>query len=162
VIDVTVLAGLFTLRVLAGSMLVEAPLSPWLLTFSMMFFLGLAAIKRYAELRRVGRTLGEGGSARGYSHLDMPILLATGVSTGISSIVIFMIYLINEQYPRSVYRHPDALWGIMPVLLVWILRLWHLSVHGRMSEDPVIFALKDRFSLALGVVIILIMLGARL
>jgi 4-hydroxybenzoate polyprenyltransferase/phosphoserine phosphatase len=161
-IDVTVLAGLFTLRVLAGSILVAAYLSPWLLTFSMMFFVGLAAIKRYAELHRVVRTIGQGGSARGYSQVDMPILLATGVSTGVSSIVLFMIYLINEQYPQAVYRYPDVLWGIMPVLLVWILRLWHLSVHGRMSEDPVIFALKDRFSLSLGVVIVLIMLVARL
>jgi 4-hydroxybenzoate polyprenyltransferase len=161
-IDVTVLGGLFTLRVLAGGTLVAAPLSPWLLTFSMMFFLGLAAIKRYAELHRVVRTVGEGASARGYSQQDMPILLATGISTGISSIVIFMIYLINEQYPQAAYKYPGALWGIMPVLLVWILRLWHLSVHGRMSEDPVIFALKDRFSLSLGVVIAVIMLIARL
>jgi 4-hydroxybenzoate polyprenyltransferase len=160
-IDVTVLAGLFTLRVLAGSMVVAAPLSPWLLTFSMMFFLGLAAIKRYAELHRVVRTIGEGGSARGYNQQDMTILLATGVSTGVSSIVIFMIYLINEQYPRAIYKDPDALWGVMPVLLVWILRLWHLSVHGRMSEDPVLFALKDRFSLVLGAVIVAIMLVAR-
>jgi 4-hydroxybenzoate polyprenyltransferase len=160
-IDVTVLGGLFTLRVLAGGMLVAAPLSPWLLTFSMMFFLGLAAIKRYAELHRVVRTIGDTGSARGYSQQDMPILLATGVSTGVSSIVIFMIYLINEQYPQAVYKYPGALWGIMPILLVWILRLWHLSVHGRMSEDPVIFALKDRFSLGLGGVILLLMLIAR-
>jgi 4-hydroxybenzoate polyprenyltransferase len=160
-IDVTVLGGLFTLRVLAGGMLVDAPLSPWLLTFSMMFFLGLAAIKRYAELHRVVRTVGEGASARGYSQQDMPILLATGISTGVSSIVIFMIYLINEQYPRAIYRYPDALWAIMPVLLIWILRLWHLAVHGRMSEDPVIFALKDAFSLVLGAVIVLIMLIAR-
>jgi 4-hydroxybenzoate polyprenyltransferase len=161
-IDVTVLGGLFTLRVLAGGMLVGSPLSPWLLTFSMLFFLGLAAIKRYAELYRVVGTFGVGGSARGYSQQDMPILLATGVSTGASSIVIFMIYLINEQYPQAVYRYPAALWGIMPLLLVWILRLWHLSVHGRMSEDPVIFALKDRFSLALGSILVLIMLIARL
>jgi 4-hydroxybenzoate polyprenyltransferase len=160
-IDVTVLAGLFTLRVLAGGTLVAAPLSPWLLTFSMLFFLGLAAIKRYAELHRVIRTIGEGAAARGYSEPDMPILLATGVSTGVSSIVIFMIYLINEQYPQAVYRYPAVLWGIMPVLLVWILRLWHLSVHGRMSEDPVLFALHDRFSLVLGVVIVLVMLVAR-
>jgi 4-hydroxybenzoate polyprenyltransferase len=147
--------------VLAGGTLVAKPLSPWLLTFAMLFFLGLAAIKRYAELHRVVRTIGEGASARGYSQQDMPILLATGVSTGVSSIVIFMIYLINEQYPQAVYRYPAALWGIMPVLLVWNLRLWHLSVHGRMSEDPVIFALKDRVSLAFGVAIVLIMLVAR-
>ena len=112
-------------------------------------------------MHRVVRTFGGTGSARGYSQQDMPILLATGVSTGMSSIVIFMIYLITEQYPQAAYKHPAALWGVMPVLLVWILRLWHLSVHGRMSEDPVIFALKDRFSLALGV-IILTMLVARL
>jgi 4-hydroxybenzoate polyprenyltransferase len=161
-IDVTVLAGLFTLRVLAGGTLLATPISPWLLTFSMLFFLGLAAIKRYAELHRVVRTIGEGASARGYSEQDMPILLATGVSTGVSSIVIFMIYLINEQYPQAIYRHPGVLWGVMPVLLIWILRLWHLSVHGRMSEDPVLFALNDRFSLILGAVIILIMLAARL
>jgi hypothetical protein len=128
----------------------------------MLLFLGLAAIKRYAELHRLIRTVGEAASARGYNRDDMTILLATGVSTGVSSIVIFMIYLINEQYPRAVYKYPDALWGIMPVLLVWILRLWHLSVHGRMSEDPVIFALKDRFSLALGAVTLLIMLIARM
>jgi 4-hydroxybenzoate polyprenyltransferase len=161
-IDVTVLAGLFTLRVLAGGMLVAAPLSPWLLTFAMLFFLGLAAIKRYAELHRVVRTIGEGAGARGYSQPDLAILLATGVSTGVSSIVIFMIYLINEQYPRAIYHYPAVLWGIMPVLLVWVLRLWHLSVHGRMSEDPMLFALHDRFSLALGVVILLIMLVARI
>jgi 4-hydroxybenzoate polyprenyltransferase len=161
-IDVTVLAGLFTLRVLAGGMLGAAPLSPWLLTFSMMFFLGLAAVKRYAELHRVVRTFGPNGGARGYSQQDMPILLATGVSTGVSSIVIFMIYLINEQYPQAAYKYPGALWGIMPLLLVWILRLWHLCVHGRMSEDPVLFAMRDRFSLALGGVVVLIMLVARL
>jgi 4-hydroxybenzoate polyprenyltransferase len=160
-IDVTVLAGLFTLRVLAGSVVVAAPLSPWLLTFSMMFFLGLAAIKRYAELHRVVSSMGSSGSARGYSAQDIPILLATGVSTGVSAIVIFMIYLINEQYPRASYAHPSALWGIMPVLLVWTLRLWHLAVNGRMSEDPVVFALKDRFSLALGAVIVAIMAVAR-
>jgi hypothetical protein len=79
-----------------------------------------------------------------------------------SSIVIFMIYLINEQYPQAMYARPDLLWGIMPILLVWTLRLWHLAVNGRMSEDPVLFALKDRFSLAMGGVILLILIAARL
>ena len=161
-IDVSVLAGLFTLRVLAGGMLVTAKLSPWLHTFSMLFFLGLATIKRYAELHRVGKTMVNGGIARGYSQEDIPILLATGISTGMSAIVIFMIYLINEQYPQAIYVRPDLLWGIMPILLVWTLRLWHLAVNGRMSEDPVLFALKDRFSLAMGGMIFLILIAARL
>lgn len=161
-VDVTVLAGLFTLRVLAGAVLLPTSISPWLLTFSMLFFFGLAIIKRYAELDRLQRA-GEGrAKARGYTEQDLPILLTSGVASGFSAIVIFMVYLINDQYPRAVYAHPGAMWAIMPVLLMWTLRLWHLAVHGRMSEDPVVFALKDRISLALGATVVIILLVARL
>jgi len=161
-VDVLVLGGLFTLRVLAGSLLVPTPISPWLLTFSMLYFLGLAVIKRYAELDRVTRAAAEGGIARGYTREDLPILLTTGITAGMSAIVIFMIYLIDDQYPRAIYRRPELLWAIMPVLLIWTLRLWHRAVHGRMSEDPVVYALKDRVSWALGAVIALILAAARL
>jgi 4-hydroxybenzoate polyprenyltransferase len=161
-LDVMVLAGLFTLRVLAGSLLlVGRPISPWLLTFSVLFFLGLAMIKRYAELDRVAKSQDGHGRVRGYTQQDLPILLVAGISAGISANVIFVVYLTNEQYPRAIYAHPGALWAIMPVLLAWTLRLWHLGVHGRMSEDPVVFALKDRVSLALGAVVVLILLVAR-
>ena len=161
-VDVTVLAGLFTLRVLAGALLLPTPISPWLLTFSMLFFFGLAIIKRYAELDRLARASAGDAKARGYTDQDLPILLTSGVASGFSAIVIFMVYLINDQYPRAIYAHPGALWAIMPVLLIWTLRLWHLAVHGRMSEDPVVFALKDRTSLALGAAVVIILFAARL
>lgn len=160
-VDVTVLAGLFTLRVLAGALPLPTAISPWLLTFSMLFFFGLAVIKRYAELDRLSRAADGKARARGYTEQDLPILLTSGVAAGFSAVVIFMVYMINEQYPRSVYAHPGALWMIMPVLLIWTLRLWHLAVHGRMSEDPVVFALKDRTSWSLGAAIALIMVAAR-
>ncbi|MEP9378939.1 UbiA family prenyltransferase [Aquabacter sp. CN5-332] len=152
IIDVFILAGLFTIRVLAGSLLLAAAVSPWLLTFSMLFFLGLAMVKRYAELNRVVQAGGVEVVARGYTARDLPLLLAAGVASSFAAIVIFMIYLINEQYPSGIYRHPAMLWAMMPVALIWVLRVWHLTVHGRMSEDPVVFALKDRVSLALAAV----------
>lgn len=157
IVDVVLLAGLFTLRVLAGSWLVAAPTSPWLLTFSMMFFLGLAMIKRYAEL---DRTVGEGGSgvqSRGYTARDLPLLLSAGVASGFVAISVLVIYLINEHYPRAIYATPEFLWALTPVILLWTLRMWHLTVHGRMDEDPVAFALKDRFSLISGVVVAVIL-----
>jgi 4-hydroxybenzoate polyprenyltransferase len=160
IMDVVILAALFTLRVLAGSFLLAAPVSPWLLTFSLLFFLSLAIIKRYAELDRIERSGVIKVAARGYKQQDLTLLISAGVASGFSAIVIFMIYLINEQYPRNFYTNPGALWGIMPVLLIWTLRAWHLSVHGRMSEDPVVFALKDRFSLALGGIVALILIVA--
>ena len=148
-LDVSVLAGLFTLRVLAGNLMVPGPVSAWLLTFSMLFFLGLAMLKRYAELSRIVSGGGDRVVSRGYTVRDLPLLLAAGVASGFASIAIFMIYLIDDQYPREVYGHPGLLWAIMPILVVWTLRMWHLTIHGRMDEDPVVFALRDRFSLSL-------------
>lgn len=150
IVDVFVLAGLFTLRILAGSLLLSSSPSPWLLTFSMFFFLGLAMVKRHAELDRVVREGGSGVASRGYTARDLPLLLAAGVASSFAAIVMFMIYLIGEQYPNGMYSHPGLLWIMMPVLLIFILRVWHLTVHGRMNEDPVMFALKDKVSLALG------------
>ena len=147
---VVVLGGLFALRIIAGGFLVPTFVSPWLLTFSMLFFLGLAVVKRYAELERVVRSGGSDVVSRGYSGKDLPLLLATGVASGIAATVIVAIYLITDQYPRGIYRHPEALWAMVPILLLCVLRVWHLTVHGCMNEDPVVFALKDRISLVLG------------
>lgn len=160
IIDTFVLAGLFTLRVLAGSVLLAGAPSPWLLTFCMFFFLGLAMVKRYAELNRVVQSGGAGVSSRGYTALDLPLLLAAGITSSFASIVIFVIYLIEDQYPSGLYARPEMLWALMPVILLWSLRVWHLTVQGRMNEDPVIFALKDRLSRVLGVLCTIIILLA--
>jgi 4-hydroxybenzoate polyprenyltransferase len=158
-VDVVVLAGLFTLRVLGGSVL-AGPVSPWLLTFSTLLFVGLAMVKRHAELDRVVAAGGAGVASRGYTAKDLPLLLTAGVAAAFAALVIFMVYLINDQYPRDVYTHPQLLWAMLPVLLLWLLRIWHFTVQGQMDEDPVVFALKDHFSLALGAVAGLILLAA--
>jgi 4-hydroxybenzoate polyprenyltransferase len=160
IIDVFVLAGLFTLRVYAGSTLLPTPASPWLLTFSMLFFLGLAMIKRYAELERVVSSGGAGVISRGYSAKDLPLVIAAGVSSGFGAIAILMMYLMAEQYPSGQYTRPGLLWGLIPVILIWTLRVWHRAVHGRMNEDPLMFAMHDRFSLGLAVFSVLILFFA--
>lgn len=160
IVDTFVLAGLFTIRVLAGTMLTPGGASAWLLTFSMFFFLGLAMVKRHAELHRVVQSGGGGVKARGYTAPDLPLLLSAGIASSFSAIVIFVVYLIEQQYPSGLYRRPEMLWAMMPVVLIWVLRVWHLTVHGRMNEDPVVFALKDNFSRVLGVFCCLILLLA--
>jgi 4-hydroxybenzoate polyprenyltransferase len=158
--DVLTLAGLFTIRVLAGSLLVMEPIPLWLLTFTMMFFLGLAMVKRYVELQRMVASGKTEITSRGYTEKDLPLLLAAGVAAGLGAVIIFMIYMITEQFPRQVYNHPELLWATMPVILIWTLRIWHFAVHGRMTEDPVVFALKDPFSLAMGLLLFCILLAA--
>jgi 4-hydroxybenzoate polyprenyltransferase len=161
-LDVLALAGLFTVRVLAGAALLAAPLSFWLLTFSMFLFLSLALVKRYAELAGLARA----GDAdvvpgRGYGVPELPLLLATGVASGVAATTIFVVYLVEERFPSGLYARPGWLWLVFPVLAYWLLRVWRLAVYGRMSEDPVLFALKDRCSLALGAVVLSLVLLAR-
>jgi 4-hydroxybenzoate polyprenyltransferase len=160
IVDVVVLASLFTLRVLAGGSLLLQPTSPWLLTFSMLFFIGLAILKRYVEVEQLVAMRGTDVQARGYTAKDLPLLLASGIAAGFASIVIFTLYMTQEQYPRQIYGHPQFLWVLMPIILVWILRIWHLAVHGRMHDDPLLFAFRDRFSLALGACAALVLAGA--
>jgi 4-hydroxybenzoate polyprenyltransferase len=160
IIDVIVLAGLFTLRVLAGGALLSQPTSPWLLTFSMLFFIGLAILKRYVELSQLVAAGGNDVEVRGYTVKDIPLLLASGIASGFASIVIFTLYMTQEQYPRQIYRHPQFLWLLMPLILVWILRIWHLAVHGRVNDDPLLFAFRDRFSLGLVACGALVLAGA--
>jgi 4-hydroxybenzoate polyprenyltransferase len=160
IVDVVTLAGLFTLRVLAGGALLALPVSPWLLTFSMLFFLGLAILKRYAEMEQIVAVRGPEAQARGYTARDLPLLLTGGIASGFASIVIFTLYMTQEQYPRQIYGHPQFLWLLMPLILIWILRIWHLAVHGRMNDDPLLFAFRDRFSLGLGACAALVLVGA--
>jgi 4-hydroxybenzoate polyprenyltransferase len=160
VADVLCLAGLFTSRILAGSYLGAAAPSPWLISFSLLFFLSLAQVKRYSELHRVLKDGGEGIESRGYLAVDLSLLLSTGIGSAFASTVIFAVYLIQEQYPREIYHHPYRLWAMMPVLLGWLLRVWRRAVHGQMNEDPVLFALHDRISLGLVAIIGLILVAA--
>ena len=49
------------------------------------------------------------------------------------------------------YRQPLVLWLISPLLLYWISRVWLLAHRGEMHEDPVVFAIHDRVSYAVGI-----------
>lgn len=161
-LDVLMLAGLFTLRVLAGAMLLDVPLSFWLLTFSMFLFLSLGLAKRYAELYDLAQTQTSGTiPGRGYSVEELPLILTIGVGTTIAANIIFVVYTIEEKFPSGLYSRPSYLWLVFPILAYWTMRLWRLAVHGRMNQDPVLFALRDRLSLVLGALILLLVLLAR-
>jgi 4-hydroxybenzoate polyprenyltransferase len=162
-LDVVMLAGLFTVRVLAGAMVLANPVSFWLLSFSMFLFLSLALIKRYAELAELAKAPGGGGTlpGRGYTVPELPLLLALGASAAVAANVIFLIYLIDERFPSGLYHRPHWLWLVFPLLMLWLMRLWRLAVRGRMHEDPVFFALRDRVSLLIGGIVLGLVLLAR-
>ncbi len=153
IIDVLMLAFLYVMRVVAGGIAIGAVLSPWLLAFGMFFFLSIAYVKRYSELRVVE----EGGSlrARGYAHADLEGLADLGVSSGYVSVLVVALH-INSSDVRRYYETPALLWAICPLLIYWLSRVWLLTRRGKMHDDPIVFALSDRISYVVGALVLAI------
>ena len=147
-VDVLALAGLYTLRIIAGAAAIAVPLTFWLLSFSMFLFLSLAFIKRYSELkaaRQNGQTKAFRG--RGYTSQDLELVANLGVSAGYTSVLVLALY-IQDARTASLYATPQVIWLACPLLLFWISRAWLIAHRGQMHDDPIVFVLKDRVSWA--------------
>jgi len=141
--DVIVLAGLYALRVAAGSAAVRIWPSPWLLAFSIFLFLSLALVKRYAEL--VAGTGAGSAATRGYQPGDGDLLAAMGTASGYVAVLVLAIYIASGTAQLLYSRH-EFIWLLCPLLLYWISHVWLMAHRGKMNDDPLVFALKDRAS----------------
>jgi 4-hydroxybenzoate polyprenyltransferase/phosphoserine phosphatase len=157
-VDVLSLAGLYTLRVLAGSAAAVVIPSFWLLAFAMFLFLSLAMAKRYAELRSILDAGRDRASGRGYSVTDLPLLHSFGIASGYVCVLVFALY-VNLGAPGQ-YSRPQVMWLVCALLLYWISRVWLKTFRGQMLTDPVIFALTDRPSLLVGVLTAALVIAA--
>jgi 4-hydroxybenzoate polyprenyltransferase/phosphoserine phosphatase len=149
-IDTITLAGLYTVRIVAGAMAIDVPLSFWLLLFSVFLFFSLALVKRYAELDMIQRVGKLDAAGRGYHVDDLPILQSLGTASGNLSVLILALY-INSPAVEALYKHPQVIWCLCVLLLYWISRVWLKAHRGEIHDDPVVFAMKDRISLVIGV-----------
>lgn len=147
-LDVNILAGLYTLRIMAGSAAVAIWPSPWLLAFSMLFFISLAFIKRYSELVTMRTVEGDTAKARSYELSDAELLAAKGTASGYLAVLVLALY-ITSGAAEVLYGRHQLLWFLCPLLLYWIGRAWLIAHRGKMDDDPVVFATQDRTSLTL-------------
>lgn len=158
-IDCLTLAGLYTLRIIAGAAAVSVMLSFWLLAFSTFIFMSLAFVKRYAELQA---QVGYGKSevhGRGYKVSDAPLIQNLGIASGYASVLVLALYL-NSATVVSLYTQPEIIWLAVPLMLFWISWVWLKAHHGQMHDDPIIFAIKDSASLIVGLLLAAVFISA--
>jgi len=159
IVDVLVLSGLYTLRVLAGAVAAAVPASDWMLTFSMFLFVSLAFIKRYSEVAVLREQGVERTRGRDYAATDLELVRAVGATSGYLAVLVLALYIKSDKVV-TLYRRPEILWLVEPLLLYWITRMWFIASRNRMHSDPVVFALKDRTSyIVAGITIILVLLA---
>ena len=161
VVDVMVIGGLYTLRIVGGALAIGVVLSQWLLAFSLFVFLSLALVKRHGEL---AKHLGRDAPAsllpgRGYRPADAPLVAQLGTASGYLSVLVLALYL-NSDTVAILYTRPMWLWALPVLVLYWITRVWLLAWRGALAEDPLSFALHDGVSYLVVALMVLCVLVA--
>jgi 4-hydroxybenzoate polyprenyltransferase len=158
-VDVFLLASLYTIRILLGGFATGYVASDWLMAFSCFFFLSLALAKRAVEVDTLAAKGGGELSRRGYLSRDGAILKTMGMAAGFASALVLALYLQDKDVAAH-YREPFLLWGLPAAIVFWLCRVWLMADRGEMHDDPLIFAFRDRTSIAIGALAALAFAGA--
>lgn len=153
VADVLMLAVLYSMRIVAGSVATATTASGWFIEFAIFLFLSLALVKRSAELKEMEADPDPDFKQRerGYQVSDLPLLLAFGACAGYIAVFVFTMYLGSDKV-AELYSHPQLLWIFCPLLLYWITRIWYLAWRGQMNDDPLAFAARDLQTYVVGAI----------
>jgi len=150
-VDVLTLAGLYTIRIIAGAAAVSVVPSFWLLAFSMFLFLSLALVKRFTELLTLQQQERKNASGRGYTSVDLETLSQFGSASAYMAVLVLALY-INSETVLDLYTHPEVIWLLCPLLLYMVMRIWMMARRDELHEDPVVFVIRDRRSQWLAII----------
>ena len=147
-LDVFLLAALYTFRAVAGAYAVPAGLSVWMAAFLLFFCLGLACLKRFTELSALPENQRGEVAGRGYRKADATFIATMGVASGFAACLVVCLYAASPAV-SVLYRQPMYLMGAAPLVLFGLGRFWLQAWRGELHSDPVMHALRDWVSLAL-------------
>jgi 4-hydroxybenzoate polyprenyltransferase len=158
-LDVMVLASLYALRILYGGASTQIPISPSTLAFSIFLFISLAICKRLTELRRVGGATNSPLPGRAYSQDDFQVMTSLGSASAYAAVLVLALYISSSDI-FALYRRPQLLWGLCPLLAYWLSRILLIANRGNMHDDAILFAFHDRASYAVAASVLLIIILA--
>lgn len=157
--DVLLLAGLYTWRLVAGALVADIALSWWLVAFSAGLFFTLATLKRFAEL--VDRKLHASGKTYGRSYRlndlkTVALAIKGGFVIALTTLCLFLVFGLSSD----LYPHSEVLWATPAILAAWLIRMYWVASHGAMTDDPIVYAIRDGWSWAGGLVVgVLVVIG---
>lgn len=153
VIDVCVLAILFSLRLQIGGVASGIAVSGWLFAFGCCLFLSLALAKRLDEVVASDRTHGEVVPGRAYGPADAAALARGAIICGGAAIGVLVAYISLRAGDVYLYKQPEWLWLSTALVALWLAHMLRRAATGRLHGDPVVVAATDRVSLALAIAV---------
>ncbi|MFC7554795.1 hypothetical protein ACFQU7_25140 [Pseudoroseomonas wenyumeiae] len=160
-VDVFVLAALYTVRIVAGGEATGHTISLWLICFSSFLFLSLALVKRVEELQSAAGQGKSSISRRGYTPEDAPILRGFGCASSFAASLVLALFVQSEALQQQHYASPALLWAVVPLVLFWQCRLWLSAARGYMHDDPIIYAARDWVSWVVALCVFIVLMAAK-
>ena len=140
-LDVGIVASGFALRILAGGLAANVPLTPWILAMGFLLALMLALGKRHGDLVHVTDP-----GARAAASYDVTTIQWTLAGLAGAVLVAYIFYAIS---PEVVARHGHrALAWSTPWVALGVLRYLFLVFKRGAGGDPSRLAVRDPFLLA--------------
>jgi 4-hydroxybenzoate polyprenyltransferase len=159
-VDIILLAILYTIRIVGGGVASQVHVSQWLLGLSMFLFFSLACVKRFSELLVLQQRKESRSWGRGYGVSDLEQVASFGTSSGYIAVLVLALYVSSKEVVE-LYQNPTIIWMACPLLLYWISRIWLLARRGLVHDDPLVFALQDKVTYAVAAIGLIIFMGAK-
>ena len=148
-----VLSSFYSLRIIAGGEATNLDISFWLIFFSIFFFLGLSTMKRLGELLQLTKSEIE-LAQRGFKIRDVNSLKVLSVFSSACGCLLLTFYLFSSQ-ALMIYSNPLYLIFIPFITFGWFLNLFNAATKEGISDDPIVFAIRDRISILSGILVII-------
>ena len=152
VVDVSLIAAGFMLRLLAGTVAVGIAPSRWLLLTGIFLTLYLGFCKRKAE------SFQDETTQRAVMTHYPPALIDTYIATTMTAML--TTYSLFATSPEAQLQHGERLLYTVPVIVFGLLRYTY-QVHRGRGEDVARDLLRDRWLLGAGLLWLLIFLSSR-
>jgi decaprenyl-phosphate phosphoribosyltransferase len=130
VVDIFCVATGFVLRVYAGAVVIDVPLSAWMLVTTLSIALYLAAIKRRDELDVQGN-----GARVVLDEYSVPLLDRFALMASVCAMVFYSLFVVTTR---------PVLAFTIPLVLFGIFRYWFLVDRQGRGESPTDVLWSDR------------------
>lgn len=145
IVDVCIVAFGFVLRLLAGGMATETPLSRWIVLMTFLLTLFLSFAKRRDDVVRMNQT-GE-APRKNTSRYNLTFINQVITFTASVTLVCYIMYTVS---PEIIARFgTDQLYLTSVFVLLGLLRYIQLTVVDEQSGDPTKLLLRDRMMQAI-------------
>ena len=151
ILDVSIVALGFVMRILFGSFLTGIPVSSWLLLTVMVASYYMSFGKRRNELRALGQN-----SVRRVLSLYTPEFLTQSTNMFLTLTIVFYALWSVDAQTELRYAQGRAVWSLPLVIL--ILLFYHYDIDTRPDGDPVEIILHDWHLVVLACVYVAMML----